>query len=104
MSLVKVIKRLRLYFHQRIESIITNHPLTSRLLKTSEELEYRANSTDAHLIALCRVLFITPDVLLREVNNHKANARYILELIKARDSISKVDKVDKVDKASNKKE
>lgn len=49
----------------------------------------RANSTDAHLIALCRILFIKPEVLYREVNNNKANAEYILKLLEVKQNEDK---------------
>lgn len=47
-------------------------------------LTMRANGTDAHLIALCRLLFIKPEVLYREVNNIKANGEYLTKLMQAK--------------------
>lgn len=50
-------------------------------------LNQRANNTDVHLIALCRLLFIKPEVLIREVNNAKANGEYLLKLMNERQNL-----------------
>lgn len=52
------------------------------------ELAGRQNLTDAHLIALARLLFIKPDVFVREANNISTNAEYILKMIEEKRSIT----------------
>ena len=49
-------------------------------------LTERANLTDTHLIALCRLLFIKPEILWREVNNAEANTNYFKNLIDIRNN------------------
>jgi hypothetical protein len=63
---------------KKIKNILRNNPI-NRI----RQLEARANSADAHLIALSRLVFIKPEVLYREVNNAKANTDYIANLFKA---------------------
>jgi len=44
-------------------------------------LGYALKTTDAHLVALARLLFIKPSTLVREAHNIKANAEYLLEML-----------------------
>jgi hypothetical protein len=47
-----------------------------------EAIRTAQSVSDAHLIALCRLTFIKPSQLVREAHNIKANAEYLLEMIK----------------------
>jgi len=73
----------------KIKSLLKRKPDRVKLL------EMRAYRTDAHLIAICRLMFIKPEVLLREVNNIKANWEYITELIKAKNEENSTNKKNK---------
>jgi hypothetical protein len=78
-------KKIKLFIEKRqkpreMDIIMTG--LLERLVNTN-------NSLDAHLIALCRILFIKPEVLYREVNNNKANAEYILKLLEVKQNEDK---------------
>ena len=43
--------------------------------------------SDSHLIALARLSFIKPEVLVREGHNIKGNAEYLLEMVKAQENM-----------------
>lgn len=45
------------------------------MIATKQQLQ------DEYIIAICRLLFIKPETLLREVQNSKGNAEYLLKLI-----------------------
>jgi len=52
-------------------------------------LGYALKTTDAHLIALARLLFIKPSTLVREAHNVKKNAEYLLEML---EEVKKIEK------------
>jgi len=47
------------------------------------------NAYQTHLIAIARLAFIKPSTLVREAQNTKANAEYILELTKELEKAAK---------------
>ena len=70
-------------------------PKATRRTRTSQtaNLAYSINRTNDHLIALARLVFVRPEVLVREARNVKANGEYLAKMIsvlekEARDSLS----------------
>jgi len=49
------------------------------------QLNDNIKGVENHLIAIARLQFIKPEALVREASNTKANAKYLLELIKIKE-------------------
>lgn len=67
-----------------------------RLFKRNNEVEELMGAlvasqqiSNTHIIALARLMFIKPESLLREANNVRANADYLLELVKLQEELKK---------------
>jgi len=64
----------------RVKGLFKKKTLTEEqalIAMLSESLK----TTDAHMVALARLMFIKPEVWVREVNNVKANAEYLLKML-----------------------
>ena len=59
------------------------HDIALELLSSS------LKASDAHIVALARLGFISPEALVREAFNNKANAEYLLKMIEAREELLK---------------
>ena len=58
-----------------------------KLFKRTDKVQMIANNqraSDAHMIALARLAFIKPEQLVREAQNHKKNAEYLLKMVEAK--------------------
>jgi len=52
-----------------------------------EDVQRSFTSQNDHLIAIARLAFIKPEVLVREAHNVKANSEYLFEMIKAQEKM-----------------
>jgi hypothetical protein len=50
-----------------------------------QELQQRVSNLDAHIVTLARVALIKPDRFFKESQNLKANAEYLVSLVKAKE-------------------
>lgn len=80
---------------QKLMRLFQKRPTNEQLAigMTNESL----NRLFAHVIALARLQFIEPDVLIREADNIRANAEYILKMQELR----KGEKLDKKERKAS---
>lgn len=64
----------------KIKSLFRRKPSQDR--QVMENLIISQQISDAHLVALARLMFIKPSTWVREAQNTKGNAEYLLEMIK----------------------
>ena len=72
---------------EKIKKLIKRKPSLEQ--QGIEALSVSLRVSDAHLVALARLLFIKPSQLVREAHNTKANAEYILEMVDEREKLLK---------------